>query len=50
MYITEIPCRKSSGKVHKVVLLRKSYREGGKVKNKTIFNLSHCTLKKKLID
>lgn len=43
MYITEIKCKKSSGKVFKTVLLRKSYREGGKVKNKTVANLSSCT-------
>ncbi|MGI0060277.1 MAG: IS1634 family transposase, partial [Nitrosotalea sp.] len=40
MYITEVLCKKSSGKVFKTILLRKSYREGGKVKNKTILNLS----------
>lgn len=43
MYITEVPCKKPSGKVFKTVLLRKSYREGNKVKNKTIANLSDCS-------
>lgn len=43
MYITEVPCKKPSGKVFKSVLLRKSYREGGKVKNLTIANLSNCS-------
>ena len=43
MYITEINCKKPSGKVFKTVLLRKSYREDGKVKNQTIANLSDCT-------
>jgi len=43
MYITEVPCKKPSGKIFKTVLLRKSYRENGKVKNKTIANLSGCS-------
>jgi len=43
MYITEIKCKKPSGKVFKTVLLRKSYREDGKVKNRTVANLSTCT-------
>lgn len=43
MYITEINCKKASGKVFKTALLRKSYRENGKVKNQTIANLSNCT-------
>lgn len=43
MYITEVPCKKASGKVFKSILLRKSYREGGKVKNMTIANLSNCS-------
>lgn len=41
MYIAEITS-KSKNKAYKCVLLRESYREGGKVKNKTIANLSHC--------
>ena len=43
MYITEVPCKKTSGKIFKTVLLRKSYRENGKVKNKTVANLTDCT-------
>jgi len=43
MYITEINCKKPSGKVFKTVLLRKSYRKDGKVKNQTVANLSTCT-------
>jgi len=41
MYIT---VNKSRGgkKIYQSVLLRESYREGGKVKNRTIANLSHC--------
>jgi len=30
-------------KIYRSVLLRESYREGGKVKKRTIANLSHCT-------
>ena len=41
MYIAEITS-KSKNKKYKCVLLRESYRENGKVKNKTIANLSHC--------
>jgi transposase len=33
---------KKSGKTYGAVLLRDSYREGGKVKNRTIANLTHC--------
>ena len=43
MYIAEIKCKKPSGKVFKTYLLRQSYREDGKVKNKTLANLSTCT-------
>lgn len=32
-----------NGKVYETVLLRQSYREDGKVKNRTIANLTHCT-------
>ena len=41
MYVAEI-ISKSKKKKYKCVLLRESYRDGGKVKNKTIANLSHC--------
>ena len=43
MYIAEIKCKKTSGKVFKTYLLRQSYREDGKVKNRTLANLSTCT-------
>jgi len=33
---------KKSKKIYQSVLLRESYREGGKVKKRTIANLSHC--------
>lgn len=46
MYITSINTRNKSGKVsHTAHLLRESYRENGKVKTKTIANLSHCSEK-----
>lgn len=41
MYITK-PKRTSNGKTYHTVLLRESYREGGKVKNRTLANLTHC--------
>ncbi len=37
MYITSVPNRNSPP----AILLRESYREGGKVKNRTLSNLSH---------
>src|SRR3990172_12718205 len=37
MYVAEIPNRSSPP----AFLLRESYREGGKVKNRTLANLSH---------
>jgi len=39
MYITSIPSRQN-GKVYYAILLRESYREGGKVKSRTIANLT----------
>jgi hypothetical protein len=43
MYITEVPTKTKRGKIsHRCILLRESYREGGKVKNRTIANLTHC--------
>lgn len=43
MYITEVLTKTKKGKVsHRCILLRESYREGGKVKNRTIANLTHC--------
>ena len=43
MHISEnkSTCKKSK-KIYQSVLLRESYREGGKVKKRTIANLSHC--------
>lgn len=41
MYIT-VTTSKGKNKTYHSVLLRESYREGGKVKNRTIANLSHC--------
>ena len=44
MYITEIKTKTKKGKIsHLCTLLRESYREEGKVKNRTIANLTHCT-------
>jgi len=42
MYIAENIIQ-GKNKVYKSILLRESYREGGKVKNRTIANLSHCS-------
>ena len=41
MYITVTKSR-GRQKTYQSVLLRESYREGGRVKNRTIANLSHC--------
>ena len=42
MYIAEVPTKTKTGKIsHKCILLRESYREDGKVKNRTIANLTH---------
>jgi Transposase DDE domain len=43
MYIIETIRPGPNGTVYRCVLLRRSYREGDKVKNHTIANLSHCT-------
>jgi len=43
MYIVETTRPGPNGTVYRCVLLRRSYREGDKVKNRTIANLSHCT-------
>jgi len=43
MYIVEIPFNSKTGKTYRSVLLRESYREGPKVRNRTIANLSKCT-------
>jgi DDE family transposase len=42
MYITEVTTNSPNGKSYKAILLRESYREGGKVKNRTIANLTKC--------
>jgi Transposase DDE domain len=42
MYIIETTRRGPNGTVYRCVLLRRSYREGDQVKNRTIANLSHC--------
>jgi hypothetical protein len=43
MYIIETTRLGPNGTVYRCVLLRRSYREGDTVKNRTIANLSHCT-------
>lgn len=46
MHIEYIPTRTSTGKLsHTAILLRQSYRENGKVKKKTIANLTHVSPK-----
>ncbi|MCL0105951.1 IS1634 family transposase [Thermodesulfovibrionales bacterium] len=46
MYITEVLTTTKKGKAsHRCILLRESYRENGKVKNRTITNLTHCNPK-----
>lgn len=43
MYITEVLTKTKKGNIsHRCILLRESYREHGKVKNRTIANLTHC--------
>jgi hypothetical protein len=43
MYSIETTRPGPNGTMYRCVLLRRSYREGDKVKNRTIANLSHCT-------
>jgi hypothetical protein len=43
LYLTETTRPGPNGTVYRCVLLRQSYREGGKVKNRTLANLSRCT-------
>lgn len=44
MYIAvNKPMVKTNKKIYHSILLRESYREGGKVKKRTIANLSHCS-------
>ena len=43
MYVTEVLTRTKKGAIsHRCILLRESYRENGRVKNRTIANLTHC--------
>jgi transposase len=43
MYITEVATKTKKGKLsHLCILLRESYRQNGRVKNRTIANLTHC--------
>jgi chromosome segregation ATPase len=41
MHVTTQKRKSSSGKIHRSVLIRESYREDGKVKKRTLANLSH---------
>jgi hypothetical protein len=42
MYITEVPTKTKAGNLsHLCILLRESYREDGKVRNRTIANFTH---------
>lgn len=43
MYLVRNTIKRTSGKVYHSVLLRKSYREGNKVKKITVANLSKCS-------
>jgi transposase len=43
MFITKSSFTTKSGKIYQSTLLRESYREGGRVKKRTIANLSHCS-------
>jgi transposase len=45
MHIDTAKVRSTSGRIHTRILLRTSYREGNKVKHKTIANLSSCSEK-----
>jgi DDE family transposase len=42
MYITQTAAPSKSGPPYVCTLLRESYREGDRVKNRTLANLSHC--------
>lgn len=46
MYVTEVLTRSKSGAVsHRCILLRESFRENGKVKNRTLANITNCSPK-----
>lgn len=43
MYITDVLTKTKKGNVsHRCILLRQSYRENGKVRTRTIANITHC--------
>jgi hypothetical protein len=43
MYISEVLTKTTTGKIsHRCILLRESYRDGEKVKTRTLANLTHC--------
>lgn len=43
MYIAKSTSKSASGKVYQSILLRESYREGSRVRNRTIANLTKCS-------
>lgn len=43
MFIAKSKFKTKSGKIYQSTLLRESYRENGRVKKRTIANLSHCS-------
>ena len=43
MFISRSKFKTKSGKIYESILLRESYREKGRVKKRTIANLSHCS-------
>jgi transposase len=44
MFISKSKFKTKSGKIYQSTLLRESYRENGRVKKRTIANLSHCSV------
>jgi len=43
MYIQRSKFKSRAGKIYETVILRESYREKGRIKKRTIANLSHCS-------
>jgi transposase len=43
MFVSKSKFKTKSGKIYQSVLLRESYRENGRVKKRTIANISHCS-------
>ena len=43
MYVSRSKFKTKSGKTYQSILLRESYRENGRVKKRTIANISHCS-------